>query len=181
MGITISDNLKWNTHINKISNKASSILGFIRRNLRHCTSNLKQTAYISLIQSVMDYSCVVWDPYLRKDIDKLENIQWRAARFVKNDYRRDSSVTAMLQDLKWQPLVAIDRRGANDWSCSKRSSNPRPSRNRHTKTLLIHTCNTDIYKHLFIPRSTIDWNSLPETTVTSKTVDRFKAALLKRD
>ena len=56
----------------------------------------------------MDYSCVVWDPYLRKDIDKLENIQRRAARFVKNDYRRDSSVTAMLQDLKWQPLA--DRR-----------------------------------------------------------------------
>jgi hypothetical protein len=33
----------------------------------------------------MDYSCVVWDPYLRKDIDKLENIQRRAARFVKNE------------------------------------------------------------------------------------------------
>jgi hypothetical protein len=48
-------------------------------------------------------------------------------------------------------------------------------------TLLIHTCNTDIYKHSFIPRSTIDWNSLPEATVTSKTVDRLKVALLKRD
>jgi hypothetical protein len=59
--------------------------------------------------------------------------------------------------------------------------NPRPSRNRHTKTLLIHTCNIDIYKHSFIPRSTIDWNSLSEATVTSKTVDRLKAALLKRD
>ena len=69
LGITISDNLKWNTHINKISNKASSILGFIRRNLRHCTSNRKQKAYISLVRSVMDYFCVVWDPYLRKDIE----------------------------------------------------------------------------------------------------------------
>jgi hypothetical protein len=88
--------------------RPSTILGFIRRNLRHCTSNLKQTAYIKLVRSVMDYSCVVWDPYLRKNIDKLEHIQRRAARFVKNDYRRDSSVTAMLQDLKWQPLA--DRR-----------------------------------------------------------------------
>jgi len=59
--------------------------------------------------------------------------------------------------------------------------NPRSSRNRHTKTWLIHTCNTDIYKHSFIPRSTIDWNSLPEATLTSKTVDIFKAALLKRN
>ena len=85
--------------------RPSTILGFIRRNLRHCTSNLKQTAYIKLVRSVMDYSCVVWDPYLRKNIDKLEHIQRRAARFVKNDYRRDSSGTAMLQDLKWQPLA----------------------------------------------------------------------------
>jgi hypothetical protein len=49
------------------------------------------------------------------------------------------------------------------------------------KTLLIHTCNTDIYKHSFIPRSTIDWNSLPEATVANKTVDRLEADLLKRD
>jgi hypothetical protein len=99
----------------------------------------------------------------------------------------------MLQDLKWQPLA--DRRRDQQLILLYKiinglvaipadqhiQPNPRPSRNRHTKTLLIHTCNTDIYKHSFIPHSTIDWNSLPEATVTSKTVDRFKAALLKCD
>jgi hypothetical protein len=93
----------------------------------------------------MDYSCVVWDPYLRKDIDKLEYIQRRAARFVKNDYRRDSSVTAMLQDLKWQPL-ADRRRDQRSILLYKIINglvaipadqhiqpNPRPSRNRHTR------------------------------------------------
>jgi hypothetical protein len=99
----------------------------------------------------------------------------------------------MLQDLKWQPLA--DRRrdqrlilykiinGLVAIPADQRiQPNQRPSINRHTKTLLIHTYNTDIYKHSFIPRSTIDWNALPEATVTSKTVeDRLKAALLKRD
>ena len=117
----------------------------------------------------------------------------RTHRFVKIDYRRDSSVTVMLQDLKWQPLA--DRRrdqrlilykiinGLVAIPADQRiQPNQKPSINRHTKTLLIHTCKTDIYKHSFIPRSTIDWNSLPEATVTSKTVeDRLKAALLKRD
>jgi hypothetical protein len=139
------------------------------------------------------WHCVVCDPYLRKDIDKLENIQWQAARFVKNDYHRDSSVTAMLQNLKWQTLA--DRRRDQRLILLYKiinglvaipadqhiQPNPRPSRNRHTKTLLIHTCNTDIYKHSFIPRSTIDWNSLSEATVTNKTVDRLEADLLKRD
>jgi hypothetical protein len=193
LGITISDNLKWNTNINKISNKASSMLGFIRRNLRHCTSSLKQTAYASLIRSVMYSSCVVWDPYLRKDIDKLENIQRRAVRFVKIITAGIAAQQPCFRTLKWQPLA--DRRrdqrlillykiinGLVEIPADQHiQPNPRPSRNRHTKTLLIHTCNTDIYKHLFIPRSTIDWNSLPETTITNKTVDIFKAALLKRD
>ena len=94
----------------------------------------------------MDYSCVVWDPYLRRDIDKLENIQRRAARFVKNDYHRDCSVTAMLQDLKWQPIA--DRRRDQRLVLLYKiiiglvaipgdqhiQPNPRPSRNRHTKT-----------------------------------------------
>ena len=139
----------------------------------------------------MDYA--VCYPYLRKDIDRLENIQRRAASFVKNDYRRDSSVTTMFQDLKWQPLAdrCRDQRliqlykiinGLVSIHADQHiKPNSRPLRNRHTKTLLIHTCNTDIYKHSLIPRSTIDWNSLPEATVTSKTVDRLKAALLKRD
>ena len=47
----------------------------------------------------------VWDPHLAKDINKLENIQRRSARFVKgDDYRTTSSVTQMLQELGWQDL-----------------------------------------------------------------------------
>ena len=40
-------------------------------------------------------------PYTRKNIQGLEAVQRRTARFVKNDYRFTSSVTAMLQDLEW--------------------------------------------------------------------------------
>ena len=36
LGITISEDFKWTSHINKISWKANSTLGFLRRNLKHC-------------------------------------------------------------------------------------------------------------------------------------------------
>ena len=104
-GRKISDNLKWTTHINKICNRANSILGFIRRNLKHSDRNFKETAYVSLVRSVLDYASIVWDPYLKKDIDKIEGIQRRAARFVMNDYSRRSSVTEMMRQLKWTPLA----------------------------------------------------------------------------
>ena len=41
--------------------------------------------------------CVV--PYTDQDINKLESVQRRAARWVTRDYRYTSSVSAMLQDL----------------------------------------------------------------------------------
>ena len=36
MGVTLSDNMKWNSHISKISKKANSTLGFLKRNLKLC-------------------------------------------------------------------------------------------------------------------------------------------------
>ena len=64
LGITIRDDLKRSTHINKIANRGSSILGFIRRNLKYCSMSLRETAYISLVRSILEYSTVVWDPYM---------------------------------------------------------------------------------------------------------------------
>ena len=104
LGITTSENMKWHHHTNNATKKANSILGSIRRNVRHCHQNFKETAYISLVRSILDYSSVAWDPYLNGDINKLENIQSRAAIFDKKDYSRQSSVTSMMKNLNWQPL-----------------------------------------------------------------------------
>ena len=43
-------------------------------------------------------------PHLQKDKYKLEMVQRRLARFVTNRYRNRSSVTDMLEQLKWTPL-----------------------------------------------------------------------------
>ena len=47
LGITISNDLNWSTHINTITNKCNSKLGFLRRNLSRCPQKLKETAYLS--------------------------------------------------------------------------------------------------------------------------------------
>ena len=41
----------------------------------------------------------MWDPYRQEQIDSIEAGQRRAARFIKRDYNRTSSVTEMLKSL----------------------------------------------------------------------------------
>ena len=99
----MSEDLKWSSHINNITGKSNQTLGFLRRNLKQCPQQLKELSYIALVCSVADYCRPIWDPYLQKDITALEKVQHRAARFVKGDYKWDSSVTHMLEELGWQP------------------------------------------------------------------------------
>ena len=59
--------------------KANQKLGFIKRNLKASPQELKRLAYISLVQSGMEYASTVWDPHLSKDKDSMERVQRRAA------------------------------------------------------------------------------------------------------
>lgn len=110
LGLTFSEDLKWNVHINNVIKKSNSTLGFLRRNLKHCPKDCKKNAYISLVRSQLEYGSIIWDPYIQKDIDRLERTNRLAARFITNDYksREEGSVTNMLQDLGLPPLQ--DRR-----------------------------------------------------------------------
>jgi len=45
---------------------------------------------------------IAWDPYTARDINQLDKVQRRAARFIKNDYRRTTSVSGLVRDLGWQ-------------------------------------------------------------------------------
>ena len=77
LGLTISDNLKWKTHINNICKKANTsytMLGFLRRNLRHCPKPCRKNAYLALVRSKVEYGSIIWDPYNQSDIDRLERI-----------------------------------------------------------------------------------------------------------
>lgn len=49
LGVTITNDLSWDEHINSICSKANKTLGFLRRNLRVGATQLKETAYKSLV------------------------------------------------------------------------------------------------------------------------------------
>ena len=110
LGVLFSEDLTWSNHIEKITKKANSTLGFLRRNLRRCPTKCKKTAYLSLVRSTLEYGSIIWDPFLKKDIEAIERIQRSAARFITGDYRSRTpgSVQNLLEKLNLPSLQ--DRR-----------------------------------------------------------------------
>ena len=56
----------------------------------------------SYILPIMEYATFVWSPHTAANINKLEAVQRRAARFVMSNYDRHSSVTNMISVLQWK-------------------------------------------------------------------------------
>ena len=106
LGLQISQDLKWHTHICNITNRASSTLGFLQRNLKNCSKECRKSAYLSLIRSTLEYGSIVWNSQYKTDIERLERIQNRAARFITKDYksREPGSMTSMLKNLQLPSL-----------------------------------------------------------------------------
>ena len=98
--------MTWQTHVNRTAAKASSTLGFLRRNLHCCTQDVRERTYNMFILPTLNYASAAWDPSLSRDVDQLEKVQRRKARYVKNSYHESSPgcVTNMLTDLQWLPL-----------------------------------------------------------------------------
>lgn len=105
LGITLSNTLSWNTHITNVANRANRTLGMMRRNLWNCPSHVKSAAYTTLVRPQLEYTSAGRDLHTTVAANRLEMVQRRAARFVKRDYPRFSSVTTMLQDLGWKTLA----------------------------------------------------------------------------
>eukprot|EP00058_Branchiostoma_floridae_P002328 XP_002587816.1 hypothetical protein BRAFLDRAFT_92265 [Branchiostoma floridae] len=136
LGVTFNNDLKWSSHVNTTVKRANHTLHFLSRNFRYCPRQVRETAYFSLVRSTVDYGSVVWDPYLRKDIDALEMVNRRATRFATSNHRRsDVSVTALLQNLKWPSLLSVATSGcttSNDVQDNQRSAySPRTSTHEH--------------------------------------------------
>ena len=60
LGVDISSDLSWNTHINGISKKANDTLDFLRRNIKIHSDLLKSSAYKVFVRPQLEYCSTVW-------------------------------------------------------------------------------------------------------------------------
>lgn len=189
LGVTLTEDLSWDKHIQNTIGKANRTIGFLRRNLKDCTPAVKDLTYKTMVRPILEYSSTVWDPHQQASIKSLEQVQRRAARYVFNDYstRTPGCVTKMLEDLNWEPLEV--RRRHDRLSMLYRMEHNlvdipvnrylsrSDSRTRGPVKFFQERITDLTYSNSFFPRTARDWNRLPSRVVSAATLEDFRLLL----
>ena len=70
-----------------------------------CPKPVKETCYNAFVRPTVEYSSCVWDPHQQNNIQQLEKIQKRAARYVTGNHALIEGNTAInMTTLGWVPL-----------------------------------------------------------------------------
>ena len=189
LGVDITSDLSWKPHITRITNTANKSLGFLRRNLKAKNPELRERAYKAIVRPQLEYAAPVWDPHTLNDIQKIEMVQRRAARWVLGDYSPYSSVSDMLGRLGWCTLeqrradsrLVLFYKIVHGYVAVTLPSYVIPltriSRTSHPLAYRQICARNDYYKYLFFPLTVVQWNSLPAPIATLTDLDSFKQAV----
>ena len=101
LGLSVSSNLSWKTHIHSIAKHASQKLGFLSRARGFFSPSQLLTIYKSQIRPSLEYCSHVWGGAPRSSLHLLDKVQSKAIRPINNP-----SLTKSLQSLFHRRLVA---------------------------------------------------------------------------
>lgn len=83
LGVTIDNDLKFNTHYTNIKNKAIKNLGFIQRNSKEFKSpQTLKALYSSIVRPSMEYCSSLWSPFCNEHIELLDKVQRKFLRIL---------------------------------------------------------------------------------------------------
>ena len=195
--LLISKDLKWDKQVDKAVKTANIIIAQIRNSFSYLDTELVKMLYVALVRPHLEFAVAVWNPHLKKDIEKLEKIQHKATRMSSNI--RDKKYKERLKIMKLTSLENRRMRGdliqffkilngidqikwRKDPNLISQGSDLGPSGNlRNKKYCFLRESAKICYvrENFFLNRVIPIWNDLPFEVKNSKTVNSFKAKLDK--
>lgn len=190
LGVTITEDLRWTSHIDNICCKSRKLLGFLYRGFRFGDRKCLAYLYGTLVRPILDYCSCVWDPGYANARSKVERVQSFAARLVTGKWSCDQA-DSLHQEMGW-PLLSQRREymklclcrrilcGESLIPCSVYS--PAPShamslRSMNSCQLYAPTVRTNLHQHSFFISVTKLWNAIPDHIIGLGTTRAFKAHL----
>ena len=134
---------------------------------------------------ILEYANAVWNPYKRKDVIALENVQRRATKMIP--VLNKMSYSERLEKLRLPTLVYRRARGDmievfKELNSTVKDINPGITLNSsvsrgHNQKILKQRCKKDVRKYFFTHRVVNLWNDLPNKVVESKNLITFERNL----
>ena len=171
LGVQITLDLSWSTHITNLCNKIRKLIGLLyQRFYRNADTNTLLQLYKTFIRPHLEYCSIVWDPYLARkvqrfdlrvclknwDLDQEQLLQ--ASNMVSLSDRSHAKLSHLyktindLTDYQDAPLCCkvhhYNARQANPWQ------------------LIVLRTRTLQFQRSFFPDTIRSWNSLPPEIVS---------------
>ena len=192
LGITISSDLKWEQHVNKIFQKATFVSYQITKSFKSKNIWIYVSLYKSYLRPILEYHSQIWSPHLNKDNDKLESVQSRFTKLVCN--RCNIPNTSYQDRLYKLGMLSLKHRRIrfdlitlykiiNNQSFIKFDSyfyfqeHPYSFRNNRQRILPKNKFKNDIWSGSFFERAPRYFNNLPFNWNSAKSLDVFKLKL----
>ena len=191
LGVTISNNLTWNDHIEEMvitAGKSLDILNALKYKLDRVTL---ERLYFAFVRSKLEYASIVWDNCSKYLSDLVESVQYRAGKIVSGAIQQTSH-ELLYKELGWERLE--DRRKKqrlkvfyktingetpvylqNVLNAQHRGNNQYVLRNEHNIPQ-IRSRTTSFYESYF-PQTIKDWNSLQNDIKNSESTNIFLTRL----
>ena len=191
LGLTFSQDCSWHDHLELVKTKAWLRINIMRRLKFQLDRKSLQTIYISFIRPLLEYADVVWDNCTQQEANELEKIQNEAARIVTGATKL-ASIQSLLSDTGWESLTSrrekhklvLFYKMINSLAPEYLSSLVPPTVGnisqynlRNETNLQTVPARSQQYYNSFLPSTTRIWNSLPDDTKNSPSVESFKHKL----
>ena len=155
-----------------------------RRFYQHASCSTLQKLYTSFVRPHLEYASIVWNPYLKSDMYKLEDVQKFALRVcLKSSYDNLLSTSRLpsLEKIRVQAslchLFKIVR-GLTDYDdapfCTQENAYNTRSSCKSTLTLPNVRVRTNHYHQTFFPNIIKIWNRLPREMTECDSIVTFK-------
>jgi len=82
LGVQVDSELKFHHHSCNVTNKASQVLGIIKKSFTYLDSYTFPLLYKSLVSPHLEYANVIWGPSYVTDCNNVESVQKRATRWI---------------------------------------------------------------------------------------------------
>ena len=191
LGVYLSNNCNWDSHIEYIKTKAWTKINIMKKLKFKLDRKSLEIIYFTFIRPVLEYADVIWDNCTLNDKHELDKIQNEASRIITGTTKL-VSISELYKETGWETLTSRRRKHklillykmVNGLTAEYLSQLVPPLigenssyslRNRDNITTV--RTRTSQYYNSFLPATIREWNQLPLNIRQSPSLEIFKKSI----